>query len=110
ASVATGDPQRPADAPAAGLRAEVDGVLDRGGIAGYVYGEASTFRIFVEAAPGSGRPREALRTLDAVTLKSIPGPVVAAIQNGFRARGMELMSYTGGGPSSAHTEADVGET
>jgi glutamate-1-semialdehyde 2,1-aminomutase len=108
--VATGEPQRHADAIAARLREELDAVLDRRGIAGYVYGEASTFRFYVEAAPGSGRPREALRTLDAVTLKSIPGPVVAAIQNGFRARGMELMSYTGGVTSSAHSEADVAET
>jgi glutamate-1-semialdehyde 2,1-aminomutase len=108
--VATGEPQRHADAIAARLREELDAVLDRRGVAGYVYGEASTFRIYVEAAPGSGRPREALRTLDAVTLKSIPGPVVAAIQNGFRARGMELMSYTGGVTSSAHSEADVAET
>jgi glutamate-1-semialdehyde 2,1-aminomutase len=108
--VATGEPQRHADASAARLRAELDAVLDRRGIAGYVYGEASTFRIYLEAAPGTGRPREALRTLDAITLKSIPGPVIAAIQNGFRARGMELMSSTGGVTSSAHTEGDVAET
>jgi glutamate-1-semialdehyde 2,1-aminomutase len=108
--VATGEPQRHADAIATRLRDELDAVLDRRGIAGYVYGEASTFHVYVEAAPGSGRPREALRTLDAVTLKSIPGPVVVAIQNGFRARGLELMSYTGGVTSAAHTEADVAET
>ncbi len=108
--VATGEPQRHADLIAARLRDGLDAVLERRGITGYVYGEASTFHIYVEAASGSGRPREQLRTLDAATLKSIPGPVVAAIQNGFRVRGMELMSYTGGVTSAAHTEADVAET
>ncbi len=108
--VATGEPQRHADAIAARLRAGLDAVLERRGIAGYVYGEASTFHVYVEAPPGSRRPREALRTLDATTLKSIPGPVVAAIQNGFRVRGMELMSYTGGVTSAAHGEADVDAT
>ncbi len=108
--VATGAPQRHADQVAARLREGLDAVLERRGIAGYVYGEASAFKIYVEAAPGSGHPRDALRTLDAATLKGIPGPVVAAIQNGFRARGVELLSYTGGLTSAAHGEADVAET
>ncbi len=108
--VATGEPQRHADRIAARLRAGLDAVLERRRVAGYVYGEASTFHIYLEAAPGSGRPRAALSTLDAATLKSIPGPVVSAVQNGFRVRGMELMSYTGGVTSAAHTDADVDET
>ncbi len=36
--------------------------------------------------------------------------MVSAVQNGFRVRGMELMSYTGGVTSAAHTDADVDET
>jgi glutamate-1-semialdehyde 2,1-aminomutase len=108
--VATGTPQRHADAIAARLRAGLDRVLERRSVAGYVYGEASVFKVYVEAAPGSGRPRSALRTLDAATLKAIPGRVVTALQNGFRARGVELMSYTGGLTSAAHTEADADET
>jgi glutamate-1-semialdehyde 2,1-aminomutase len=108
--VATGAPQRHADAIAARLREGMDTVLAKRGVAGYVYGDASTFHIYLEAAPGSGRPREGLRTLDAVTLKSIPGSVVSAIQNGFRVRGVELMSYTGGVTSAAHSEADADET
>ncbi len=108
--VATGEPQRHADRIAGLLRERLDAVLERRGIAGYVYGDASTFHLYVEAAPGTGRPRAALRTLDAPTLKSVPGPVVTAIQNGFRVRGVELMSYTGGVTSAAHTEADVDET
>ncbi|HEV8310006.1 MAG TPA: aspartate aminotransferase family protein [Methylomirabilota bacterium] len=108
--VATGEPQRHADRIAAGLRQGLDAVLERRGIAGYVYGEASTFHIYLEGAPGRGRSRDGLRTLDAATLKSIPGPVVSAIQNGLRVRGVDLMSYTGGVTSAAHSEADVAET
>ncbi len=36
--------------------------------------------------------------------------MVAAVQNGFRVRGVELMSYTGRVTSAAHSEADVDET
>ena len=108
--VATGEPQHHADAMAARLREGLDAVLERRGVAGYVYGEASTFHLYVEAAPGSGRPRDALPTLDPRVLKSIPGPVVAAIQNGLRVRGVELMSYTGGVTSAAHEATDVAET
>jgi glutamate-1-semialdehyde 2,1-aminomutase len=108
--VATGDPQRHADRMAARLRDGLDAVLARRGVAGYVYGEASTFHVYVEAAPGTGRPREALRTLDADALKSIPPAVVAAVQTGLRARGVDLMSYTGGVTSAAHTEADLEAT
>jgi glutamate-1-semialdehyde 2,1-aminomutase len=111
--VATGEPQRRADEIAEQLRQGLDHVLEQRGIAGYVYGPASTFHIYVEGADGGrqaaggGRPG---RTLDAATLKSIPAHIVSAIQNGFRLRGVELMSYTGGVTSAAHSEADVGET
>jgi glutamate-1-semialdehyde 2,1-aminomutase len=108
--VATGEPQRHADAMAARLRDGLDGVLQRRAVAGFVYGDASTFHVYVEAASGRGRPRVARETRDALALKSIPGPVVSAIQNGLRVRGVDLMSYTGGVTSAAHTEADVEET
>jgi glutamate-1-semialdehyde 2,1-aminomutase len=108
--VATGEPQRRADAVAARLRAGLDEVLERRGVAGWVYGEASDFHVYLEAAPGRGRHRATLPPLDATTLKSIPGPLVTAVQGGLRARGVELMSYTGGVTSAAHDEADVAET
>ena len=114
--VATGQPQRHADAIAADLREGLDQVLARHRVAGYVYGPASTFHIYLEAADGeSGRPEACTpdgrpMPADAATLKSIPGHVVAAVQNGLRARGIELMSYTGGVTSSAHTRADVAAT
>jgi glutamate-1-semialdehyde 2,1-aminomutase len=132
--VATGQPQRQADEMAAGLREGLDEVLERRGIAGCVYGEASTFHIYIEASDehphpdpsasrstssGRGSGQAPLpkgegtrrpRPTDAATLKSVPGHVVTAVQNGFRVRGVELMSYTGGVTSAAHSQSDVDET
>ena len=38
-----------------------------------------------------------------------PG-LVRALQNGFRVRGVELLSYNGGMTSAAHEEPDIDET
>ena len=38
-----------------------------------------------------------------------PG-LVRALQNGFRVRGVELLSYNGGMTSAAHEEQDIDET
>ena len=64
-------------------------------------------------APGAklrvSRPED-YRWLDAVTLKSMDSGLVRALQNGFRVRGIELLSYNGGMTSAAHEEADIHET
>ncbi len=107
----SGEPQRQADAMAERLRASMDRVLEDRGVAGYVYGESSAFHIYLRA-PGSERivDRQALHTADPAILKGMPGDLVTALQNGFRARGMELMSYNGGMTSAAHVEGDIDET
>ena len=43
-------------------------------------------------------------------LKSIPPKQVLDFQMSLRSRGVDLMSYTGGVTSSAHTEEDVQRT
>jgi hypothetical protein len=55
------------------------------------------------------RPED-YRWLDAVTLKSMDPGLVRTLQNGFRVRGVELLSYNGGMTSAAHEEQDVDET
>jgi glutamate-1-semialdehyde 2,1-aminomutase len=109
--VSSGEPQRQADAMAERLRAGMDRVLEDRGVAGYVYGESSAFHIYL-SAPGGERiaDRRALHTADPAILKGMPGDLVTALQNGFRARGMELMSYNGGMTSAAHVEGDIDET
>jgi glutamate-1-semialdehyde aminotransferase len=53
---------------------------------------------------------EDYRWLDAATLKSMDPGLVRALQNGFRVRGIELLSYNGGMTSAAHEEQDIDET
>ena len=86
-------------------------MLEQRGLAGYAYGESSTFHIYLAARPGPWRgSRAALQASDAATLKGMSGEVIRALQDGFRTRGVELMSYNGGMTSAAHTEADVDAT
>jgi glutamate-1-semialdehyde 2,1-aminomutase len=100
--VADGRPQAHADRMAERLRAGIQAGIDRLGVAGVVYGDSSVFHVYLGARSLAG--------LDAATLKGIPGPVVTAFQRALQVRGLELLSYTGGVTSSAHTEADVEQT
>jgi glutamate-1-semialdehyde 2,1-aminomutase len=100
--VATGAPQAQADAMAVRLRRGFQDVMSRRGVAGAVYGDSSTFHIYI------GKP--SIKDLDAAQLKGIPRPIVSGIQQALRARGMDVLSYTGGVTSSAHTERDIDRT
>jgi glutamate-1-semialdehyde 2,1-aminomutase len=110
--VATGEPTARADRLAARLRDGMSRVLDRRGVAGLVYGESSVFHIFLERpeATTAVREREDYRWLGSVALKSMAPELVRALQNGFRVRGVELLSYNGGMTSAAHEEADIDRT
>ena len=100
--VATGAPQAQADAMAVRLRHGFQEVLSRRGVAGVVYGDSSTFHIYI------GKP--SIDGLDAAQLKGIPKPIVSGIQQSLRARGVDVLSYTGGVTSSAHTEREIDQT
>jgi glutamate-1-semialdehyde 2,1-aminomutase len=110
--VATGEPTRRADALAARLRAGMNEALARRGVAGLVYGESSVFHIYLEprGATTPIRRREDYLSLDAVALKGMAPPLIQGLQNGFRVRGIELLSYNGGMTSAAHEEADIDQT
>ncbi|MBI4185069.1 MAG: aminotransferase class III-fold pyridoxal phosphate-dependent enzyme [Proteobacteria bacterium] len=101
----TGEPQRIADARAAELRAGLARILARHEVAGAVYGESSTFHLYFDA-----RGRDGVEGLSAAELKGIPRPTVARLNRALRGRGIELMSYTGGVTSAAHSEADIART
>jgi glutamate-1-semialdehyde 2,1-aminomutase len=106
--VADGSAQAQADRIADLLRRGMEEILEEERAAGYAYGDSSVFHVYLEAPPGSGaRSRADLHTTDATTLKSIPGRVVTAFQRNLNIRGVDLMSYTGGVTSAAHTEEDV---
>lgn len=108
---ATGQPQAQADRMAALLRQGMNDILEEEQVAGYAYGDSSGLHLHLEAYPGSGATsRDALKTNDPVRLKSIPGEVVSAYQKNLHIRGVDLLSYTGGVTSAAHTEEDINET
>ncbi len=109
--VATGLPHQRANRLAERLRQGMDDILREEGVAGFTYGDVSIFHVYLEAFPGSGASdREQLVTRDVNVLKGIPTPVVAAFQKMLLARGIDLVSYTGGVTSSAHTEEDIALT
>jgi len=106
--VATGRPQSRANELAERLRRGMDQILDVNGIAGYVYGDSSLFHVYLEAERRAGvSPREQLQTADAATLKGIPRHVVTSFQKTLLEHGVDLLSYTGGVTSSAHSEDDI---
>jgi glutamate-1-semialdehyde 2,1-aminomutase len=108
---ADGSAQAHADRMADLLRRGMEAILEEEGAAAYVYGDSSIFHVYMEGYPGSGaKSRADLHTTDATTLKSIPGAVVAAFQRNLNIRGVDLLSYTGGVTSSAHTEEDIRQT
>jgi glutamate-1-semialdehyde 2,1-aminomutase len=110
--VAGGAPIAHANRMAELLRRSWDAVLERHGIAGYVYGPASTFHVYFESNKdrlATARSRQDLYTLDARLLKGMPGDLVTRYQRHLRFRGVDLMSSTGGVLSSAHTEQDIAQ-
>lgn len=108
--VATGAPIERANRQAARLRELLDDVLERHSIAGYVYGESSTFHVYFETDReriAAAASRADLRTADSRRLKGMPGDLVSGYQRHLRHRGVDVMSSTGGVLSSAHTDADL---
>jgi glutamate-1-semialdehyde 2,1-aminomutase len=109
--VANGMAIEQADAAARRLRDAWDAVLERHGIAGYVYGPASTYHVYFETdleRVRQARSRPDLHTTDAARLKGMPGPLIAQYQRRMRFGGVDNMSSTGGVTCSAHTSDDIG--
>lgn len=108
--VATGEPIARADAQAARLRAAWDQVLEKQGVAGYMYGVSSTFHVYFETDPNRAKAaasRKDLHTDEADRLKGMPGTLIEAYQRHQRFRGVDNMSSTGGVLSAAHTDEDI---
>ena len=98
--------------PGKRLRLVFDAVLERRGVAGYVYGISSTFHIYFETdeeAVGRATRRRDLETTDPDKLKGMPGNLIDAYQRQIRHHGLDNMSSTGGVVSSEHTDEDLEE-
>jgi len=109
--VSSGAPNRKASEMADQLRARWDDVLERLGIAGYVYGPPTMFHVYFETDPSPDfRGKSVARTYKpakARRLKGMPGRLVADYQRWLRHYGVDLLSGTGGVLSDAHTGADI---
>ena len=108
--IATGDPSQQANSIAERLRESWNQVLEREGIAGYVYGPSSTLHVYFETDADrvrSASTRDDLHTTDAARLKGMPGDLILEYQRQLRYRGVDIMSSTGGVVSAAHTDVDM---
>ena len=108
--VATGKPIDRANEVARKLRSAWDAVLQTHGLAGYVYGPSSTFHVYFETDQErirSAGSRSDLVSNEARRLKGMPAELVSQYQRLLRFHGVDIMSYTGGVVSAAHTEQDI---
>ena len=109
-AVADGAVQSRADETAAWLRRELDDVLARAGITGFVHGQSSTFHIAIGMERPPGDPAGWWRTAGTAALKHGTAPeVLHPLQAGMMLEGVHLFQGRGF-VSSAHTEADVERT
>jgi len=107
--IATGEPQATADRLAAGLRAGLNAVLDRRGIAGCAYGDASIFHMYFGPAVQRGPQGPTLASDDPLVLLSVPGKIAGALRGAMLTQGIDLVRNSGL-VSAAHGEEDVART
>ena len=100
----TGAPQAHADTMAERLRAGLREILTRRGIQGAVYGESSTFHLYIGPCDGT------VRGLSPATIRGLPKTLVAGLRSGLLERGVDLMSQSSGVTSAAHGESHIDET
>lgn len=108
--IADGTAIQRADEAARLLRQAWEETLERQGIAGYVYGPASTYHVYFETDPERVRQaasRSDLHTTDGARLKGMPAATITHYQRRMRHEGVDNMSSTGGVTCAAHTPEDI---
>ena len=106
-AAADGTVQSRADEMAGWLRRELEAVLERTGVTGFVHGESSTFRIAVGMPRPPGDPPDWWRAVGTDALKHGTRPEVHhALQASMLLEGVHLFQGRGF-LSGAHTEADI---
>lgn len=104
--VKTGEPNRLADAAATRLRSGMRRIMEEHQVAGAVYGDASTFHVYL----GEGAENGTVEGLGAEKIRGIAPEIVQAMRGGLRERGVDLMSHMSGVTSMAHSDEDVDRT
>src|SRR5262249_31104241 len=105
--VGDGAAQAAAARHAGQLRAGLQTILDELRIDGFIYGESSTFHVYMRGAKSASRRRAGPETTSAHELLAIPVDVIDALHCELRLRGIDLMSYNGGVASSVHGQAEL---
>ena len=93
--LSTGEPQAQADAMADRMRTGMNAIMAQAGVTGLAYGDSSIFHLHFGRA-----------TLDGLTpaeIRGLPPAQVRAYRDGMLARGVDMMAYTSGLTSAAHT-------
>ncbi|MBO9446918.1 aminotransferase class III-fold pyridoxal phosphate-dependent enzyme [Ruegeria sp. R14_0] len=99
--LASGDAQAQADAMATRMRDGINAAMSELGVAGIAYGESSIFHVYFGA--------ESVDGLSPAEIRGLPKPTVKAYRDGMLSRGVDIMSYTSGLTSAAHTPELIDE-
>lgn len=95
--LATGAVQAQADAMADRMRTGMNAALAEAGVVGLAYGDSSIFHLTFGRADLTG--------LSPADIRGLPTAQVRAYRDGMLARGVDMMAYTSGLTSGAHTPA-----
>ena len=99
--LASGEVQAHADAMAVRMRDGMNAAMEKRGAPGIAYGDSSIFHVFFGRASLDG--------LSPADIRSLPKPMVRAYRDGMLSRGVDMMAYTSGLTSAAHTPALIDE-
>ncbi|WP_170464986.1 aspartate aminotransferase family protein [Ruegeria arenilitoris] len=99
--LASGEAQAQADATAAQMRDGMNAALAELGVAGIAYGDSSIFHVYFGAETVDG--------LSPAEIRGLPKSTVRAYRDGMLSRGVDIMSYTSGLTSAAHTPELIDE-
>lgn len=94
-TLASGEPQAIADTLAQRMRNGMNKSMASLGISGLAYGDSSIFHVYFG--------RSSLEGLSTSEIRGLPTKQVEAYRNGMLSRGVDMMAYTSGLTSSAHT-------
>ena len=99
--LATGEAQAQADAMAARMRDGMNAEMATQGVTGLAYGDSSIFHLHFG--------RDNLDGMTPADIRGLPKHQVRAFRNGMLSRGVDMMAYTSGLTSAAHTPALIDE-
>ena len=102
--LADGSAQKHADKIAAGIRAGINDLFAKHGLAGLAYGDSSIFHLWFGDNDGT------MDTIPAATIRSPDSAIVKALQDALNRNGVDLMSAMSAVTSAVHSDQDVEDT